>query len=140
MSLLRTSPRGGGAGIRAGKLGRVRAVHNHRSHFGPVLTGSVHTRVAACADFLLVRRGGLAGDRRARATAPPSHTESSESAQVLSSTVPAGTSASQGTHALAPTRLPSSHECGFFSRAFPQSRADDQSASFLSAPARFTAT
>jgi hypothetical protein len=36
MSLLRTSPRGGGAGIRAGKLGRVRAVHNHRSHFRPV--------------------------------------------------------------------------------------------------------
>jgi hypothetical protein len=126
MSLLRTSPRGGGAGIRAGKVGRVRAVHNHRSHFGPVLTGSVHTRVGRAPGFPHVRRGGLAGDRRAHATATPSHTESIESAQVLSSTVPAGTSASQGTHALAPTRLPSSHECGFFSRAFPQSRADDQ--------------
>ena len=69
MSLLRTSPRGGGAGIRAGKLGRVRAVHNHRSHFGPVLTGSVHTRVAAYARFssLCV----AAGWRAIAARAPP---------------------------------------------------------------------
>jgi hypothetical protein len=74
MSLLRTSPRGGGAGIRAGKLGRVRAVHNHRSHFGPVLTGSVHTRVAACARFssLCVAAGWRAiAARAARARAPP---------------------------------------------------------------------
>ena len=49
-------------------------------------------------------------------SAPPSHTESIESAQVLSSTVPAGTPASPS---LATLSL--SHDCGCFPRAFPQS-------------------
>ena len=49
-------------------------------------------------------------------SAPTSHTESIESAQVLSSTVPAGTPASPS---LATLSL--SHDCGCFPRAFPQS-------------------
>jgi hypothetical protein len=66
-------------------------------------------------------------------TAPPSHTESIESAQVLSSMVPCW-------HSGSIQRLPLSLMTVIFPRAFPQSRAAaDQYASLLSTPTRFTA-
>ena len=67
-------------------------------------------------------------------TAPSSHMESIESAQVLSSMVPCW-------HSGSTQRLPLSQMTVIFSpRAFPQSRAAaDQYASLLSTPARFTA-
>ena len=65
-------------------------------------------------------------------TAPPSHTESIESAQVLSSMVPCW-------HSGSTQRLPLSLMTVIFPRAFPQSRAAaDQYASLLSTPARFS--
>ena len=71
-----------------------------------------------------VRRGLVCASARLRRrryvafahSAPTSHTESIESAQVLSSTVPAGTPASPS---LATLSL--SHDCGCFPRDFPQS-------------------
>ena len=73
-------------------------------------------------------------DRCTAHTAPHSHTESIESAQVPSSMCPAGTPAS-----------PEGDTCVSLSLSrlwvFPLSRAAaDQSASFLCTPARFTAT
>ena len=65
-------------------------------------------------------------------TAPPSHTESIESAQVLSSMVPCW-------HSGSIQRLPLSLMTVIFPRAFPQSRAAaDQYASLLATPACFS--
>ena len=72
----------------------------------PVFRGHV------CASARLRRRRYVAFAH----SAPTSHKESIESAQVLSSTVPAGTPASPS---LATLSL--SHDCGCFPRDFPQS-------------------
>jgi hypothetical protein len=77
-------------------------------------------------------------------TAPPSHTESIETAQVLYSighcglySCISGTKSGGSTHASPFLSLTTV----VFSRAFPQSRAAaDQSASLFSTPARSTAT
>ena len=69
-------------------------------------------RGLVCASARLRRRRYVAFAH----SAPTSHTESIESAQVLSSTVPAGTPASPS---LATLSL--SHDCGCFPRDFPQS-------------------